>query len=269
MERESVAMFIYKEDEERFVKALHPEIQKYYWIYHNGLADITIPDETELESKKSYVYAWYTKGDNKKTFYIGKGTGSRFKHILKEIQEFEKNPKRYKGCRYKLLNDLFGIDYEILLTGISNYEAEVFEYIMIQVYFKKGEVLLNYAEIPSSCLQVTQWDTPDPAIIKDPFYSHYLNDNTIPTFDTVTTEKLLSASFYNYLFDNTMEQEKTRQIISEWIKANGGKITRNIGKSTKCIIIQGKYKYEHVLEDHKNNRDVYSDKDVLAFIAKK
>lgn len=262
-------MFIYHEDEERFVKTLHPEIQKYYWTYRHKFSvnGITIPTDDELAIKKSYVYAWFTKGTPKRTFYIGKGVGSRYRHILSEIKEYEENPNKYKGQRYKILQDKYGIDYEILLNNVSNYEAELFELCMIHEYIKRGEVLLNYAEIPIDCEQVTQWNVPNPAIIKDPFYSHYLGDVAKPIFDAVTKDKLLSASFYDYLLERTPEQMAERQTITDWICRNGGKVTKTIGKNTKCVIIQGKYKYEHVLIDHQYSRDVYSVNDVLNFIS--
>ena len=101
------------------------------------------PNSCDDIERKFYIYAWFIKGNNKRYFYVGKGTGSRYRHILNDIKILEKNPRKYKGKPYKLLQDEFGIESEFLYNDLTEKEATILEaYSMIKLY-KNKEPLLN------------------------------------------------------------------------------------------------------------------------------
>lgn len=99
------------------------------------------PDDCDDIKTDLYVYAWFVKGENKKYFYIGKG--KRYNHILKEIEVYENNPRKYKGERYKLLKDSMGIDYELLYSNLTEREATILEAYEILIRVQSGYPLLN------------------------------------------------------------------------------------------------------------------------------
>ncbi len=101
------------------------------------------PDECDDENNNCYVYAWFTCGEHKKYFYIGKGKNTRYKHILKEIEAYEVNQRKYKGQKYKYLKDEFGVDSELIYNDITEKEATILEAYSIMEYMKKREPLLN------------------------------------------------------------------------------------------------------------------------------
>lgn len=105
------------------------------WSYN----DITY-DESD-DNRKYYVYEWHTT--NGKIFYVGKGTGKRYNHILKEIEVYENNPRKYKGKNYKLLKDTYGIDYSIIMTELTECEALIMENYYIIKYLSERQPLLN------------------------------------------------------------------------------------------------------------------------------
>ena len=54
--------------------------------------------EKNYGERKFYVYEWFTIDDNK-VFYVGKGTGTRYNHIITS------DMKRSKGALYKELQE--------------------------------------------------------------------------------------------------------------------------------------------------------------------
>lgn len=98
-------------------------------------------DEPE-DNRKFYVYEWFTK-NNHKVFYVGKGTGKRYAHILKEIELYENNPKKYKGKNYKIIKDEYGVDYNIIMNELTESEALIMENYFIINYLKDRQPLLN------------------------------------------------------------------------------------------------------------------------------
>lgn len=86
-------------------------------------------DETD-DQRRFYVYEWYIVESNK-VFYVGKGTGDRYKHIIEEIRRYEKNNRKYKGKRYKYLNDEFTIDHRIIMDGLTDIESQIVEFHFI------------------------------------------------------------------------------------------------------------------------------------------
>ncbi len=121
------------------------------WTY-DSIMDFNF-DESD-DDRRFYVYEWHT--NNGHIFYIGKGTGKRYNHILKEIETFENNSRKYKGSAYKTLKDTYGIGYSILMSELTKCEALIMEnyYIIKQLCERKP--LLN---IISPCLpeEVEEW----------------------------------------------------------------------------------------------------------------
>ncbi len=101
------------------------------------------PENLDDELQNYYVYAWFTTGINKKYFYVGKGKGQRYKHIILEIETYEKNQKKYKGKRYKILRDNFGIDFEFIYKNLTEKEASILEAHTMVEFIKNKEPLLN------------------------------------------------------------------------------------------------------------------------------
>ena len=107
------------------VKKIYDENRDIFW-------GRVVPHDDPDQPRKYYIYEWFTVSTNK-VFYVGKGTGSRVRHILKEIEEFEKNPRKYKGSHYKILKDHFGIDYRIVMDNLTDEESQIMElYTIVQ-----------------------------------------------------------------------------------------------------------------------------------------
>lgn len=108
------------------------------WTYE-GVFGFRFDDSDD--NRKYYVYEWHTTSG--KIFYVGKGTGKRYNHILKEIEVYENNPRKYKGSTYKLLKDAYGIEYSIIMSDLTNCEALIMETYYIMKYLTERQPLLN------------------------------------------------------------------------------------------------------------------------------
>lgn len=242
--------------------AINSEVKELYEKYKDDMFGWSPHSEYD-DDKRFYVYIWFTVNEEK-IFYIGKGTGYRFNHILWEIKNFENNKRKIKGQRYKILKDKFGIDYRILINGISNFEAEIYEYCMMREYSNQGEVLLNYFDMPNEDDSIA---IDKPNIYKDLFYERYLNDYSNPKFDDVLFEILMSSFIIEpYFLDESMYEEYEK--IKEWITSMGGIVYKSKCKKVKCVIVFYEYSYDKYLEDHRNGIKVYSYMEVIEFIKK-
>ena len=241
--------------------SIHPEVRRLFELYKGEMFGWNPLAEYNETDKRFYVYLWFTL-DEEKIFYVGKGTGKRVEHILKEIEAYEQNPRKYKGKRYKTLRDLHGISYKILLDGLSSFEAEIYEFCMMREFTKQGEVLLNYVDMPQN---ESEEVINSPTIVKDQFYERYLNDYSSPLFDVVSREYLISA-YLNDSYTLGRDVSECRNIIKLWIESSGGKVYTHKGKKTKSVIVFGGYEYDNYLNDHKEGKKVYSSTDVLLFL---
>lgn len=106
------------------------------------------------ENRKYYVYEWHT--NNGHIFYIGKGTGKRYNHILKEIEVYENDPRKYKGRNYKILKDTYGIDYSLLMSELTECEALIMENYYIIKQLSERKPLLNLV-IPCLSEEIEEW----------------------------------------------------------------------------------------------------------------
>lgn len=119
-----------------FVREIYEKNKEMYDCF------LYIEDDTG-KPEKSYVYEWFTVANNK-VFYVGKGVGSRKNHVLLEIKRYEENPRKYKGQRWKELQDAYGIDCRIVMDGLTNEEAEIMEIHFIVERIKQREPLLQF-----------------------------------------------------------------------------------------------------------------------------
>ena len=118
---------------------MREDIKQIYFNDQWTYSDIEFNESDD--NRKFYVYQWYT--DNGKIFYVGKGTGNRYTHILKEIDTYETNPKKYKGKNYKLIKDSYGINYSIIMSDLTECEALIMETYFIKKYLTERHPLLN------------------------------------------------------------------------------------------------------------------------------
>lgn len=104
------------------------------YIYNKHKWDLDMfgstPEHYDDLIRDSYIYAWFTKTTPKKYFYIGRGKGTRYNYILKDIEKI-KMVKR-KGYHYKLLQENLGIDYEFLYENLTQKERSIYNIKFIE-----------------------------------------------------------------------------------------------------------------------------------------
>ena len=206
------------------------------FLYHQSLPPFN-PDD-----RRFYVYAWHTDTIPKKYFYVGKGTKLRYKHILKDIESFEtgvhKNNPRFKN--YAFLKNKFGIDYEIMIDKVSDYEALIYEQALKIKMSLSGEVLLNVEGIPSELLP-EGWQnrhTDNPIIENSAFYRRYYEFSDIPYFDDVDIRCLQKNYFYLSGTGRDKEVSVETSIIKEWTKNHSGKTySSGLSKGVLSIVV--------------------------------
>lgn len=121
---------------------MREDIKSIYLSDPGAFAHLDLNLDEPDDNRRFYVYEWFTK-ENGKIFYVGKGTGKRYAHILKEIELYENNPKKYKGKNYKILKDRYGIDYRIVSDRLTDTEALILESYYILKYLSERQPLLN------------------------------------------------------------------------------------------------------------------------------
>lgn len=241
---------------------IHPEVKRLFEKYRDEMFFWHPDADYSPNDKRFYVYIWFTS-DEGKIFYVGKGTRSRVKHILKEIEECEKDARKCKGKRYKQLKDRHGIEYRILLDKLSDFEAQIYEFCLMREYNEQGEVLLNFADMPYIEENFTPIESP--RVFKDKFYERYFGDYSTPIFDTVTPIGLTHVYLHDSFIAAKNIYEDRERIIS-WVESSGGKVYSSRGKQAKSVIVFGEYPYEKYIQDHNEGRQVYNAFDVLTYI---
>lgn len=81
----------------------------------------------DIANKKYYVYAWYADMNPKRYFYVGKGTGKRYRHIKEEIAKGKNGSNNIRWERYAMIDSKNGTNYEIVLDHLTEYEAIIYE----------------------------------------------------------------------------------------------------------------------------------------------
>ena len=237
-----------------------PECNRFIDIYRLPVFDIT--------TRRYYVYAWHTKTDPKKYFYVGKGTRQRYKHILKEIDDYRAG-KNTSNSRYKCfsyLQEKYGIDCEIVLGDLSEYEAIIYEQSLKLHMLNNGEVLLNVEGIPSVYLpegwQNRQVDVP--MLENSLFYRRYYDYSDIPTFDLVDLSCLDKVYLYPYGSGRDVESRFEEDCIENWINGISGKIYSNgTAKGVKAIIVFRYMSEERYRVLKSLGKQIYSSLDVV------
>lgn len=184
---------------------------------------------------KYYVYEWFTR-DTGKVFYVGKGTGRRYRHIIADM-------KRPRGKEYQELQDAFGIEYRFLIEGVTSFEAELYELCVIIERTDAGEVLLQsaynpgdtwYSAAAEAMMPVCTRRDFVPEIIVSKYRSRYFGVEP-PGYDAVDKARLavtFKASLTSGSLATTHEMERTKELIAR----SGGKVFATVAKGTQAIV---------------------------------
>ena len=252
----------------------HPKVQELYNKYQGECEKYLPLDIAERinTEHKYYVYAWYIQSDIKKYFYVGKGTGFRYKHILEKLTALRNGEKYTRNSRYKhmaLLQQIYGIDCEIVIDHLNDFEALVYEQCLKLKLIENGEVLLNVEGIPDDSLP-DGWKTDThitiPTLENSPFRRRYLNDSDLPYFDEVDESTLKVVWFYPYYLTDDQQVEKDRNVIINWLISHGAKILNYASRKGISVIVQG-YLPEDTYRKYRNqNFKILSSIDVRRFI---
>ena len=252
---------------------INEEVKKLYNKYKGQCeAFLSSLFSANQKSRRYYVYVWYAKTNPKRYFYVGKGTGTRWKHILSDIEKYKKGKHNIRFQRYSLIQDKWGIDCEIVIDGLTEYEALIYEECKKLDLLKDGEVLLNIEGIPEEYL-LKDWygeSAVIPELQKSPFYTRYFDDLGDPQFDEVDESHLLRTYLYPYFLnveDKTVISEKN--IIEKWLRSHNAKIYQTVSIKTQSVIVQGVLRYDRYVEYRNNGLKIYSSKDVIEFISNK
>jgi len=218
-----------------------------------------------------YVYAWHTKTEPKRYFYVGKGTGSRYKHIISDINKYKNGKQNLRFKRYSQIQDKWGIDCEIIIKNLTQYEALIYEECQKLEFLCNGEVLLNYEGIPDEYIVCEEnIRTNIPMLDKSLFFERYFDDYNIPHFDEVNEDNLMRTYIYPYFLDCSDETvANDKEIILDWLKNRKATIYKTVSKKTKSVIVQGYLPYNRYLEYRGNDKKIFSSKDVLTYIGLK
>ena len=249
---------------------LHDKVKELYNKY-KGVCEKYLPSifEADTQKHKYYVYAWYAKAETKRYFYVGKGTGSRYNHILNDIKKHKEGKQSIRFQRYSEIQNRWGIDYEILLNGLTEYEALIYEECTKLEFLKNGEFLLCYEGIPAEYAydEAIGERATEPNLTKSRIFERYFEDYTVPHFDEISEDDLMSVYIYPYFLDicdTTVISDK--EIILNWLTDKKAKIYKTVSKRTKSVIIQGTLRYDRYAEYRKKGKKIYSSKDVINYI---
>lgn len=261
----------YYEVNENFIE--NDEVKNLYQKYKGKCENYLMLDSADFISKSYYVYAWHTKTDPKKYFYVGKGKGSRYRHILYEIKKVENGKKNERFEHYKTIKDFCGIESEFLLKNLTEYEALIYEQCVKLDFIEKGEVLLCVEGMPDDYYIAGWYKSKNksgnfsPKILKEHFYERYLNDYNIPYFDEVEHDALLLTYFYPYFIDeNNNEISKNKAIIEEWLTSNNARIYKTVSTKTASIIVQDTIMYPQYKKYRTMKKLIFSSTDVIDYI---
>lgn len=247
------------------------DVKELYYQF-KGRCEEYLPfiSDAENGARRYYVYAWYAKTEPFSYFYVGKGTGRRYNHILSDIDKYKNGKQNLRFQRYSEIQDKWGIDYVILIDKLTEYEALICEECKKLEFLDKGEVLLNVEGIPDEYLPVW-WkkglNYSVPNLIEDPVYQKYLSDCGKPHFDEVSEEALMRTYIYPYFIDlESQEIQKDKECIIEWLNTKKAKIYKTVSPKTASVIIQGQLRYDTYYEYRSKGKKIFNSKDVIRFI---
>lgn len=236
-----------------------------------GAKKTNVPEAELLnEEKKFYVYEWFVK-ESGKIFYVGKGTGDRYK-------------SKDRNYMFKMIEYQFEIDVRIVKDGLSEHEAYVLEESLLVKYARDGEVLINTVTVADEGLfdvqELSYFTTP--YIMASRVYKHYFNMND-KNYDEIDPEKLQFSyipkrSYYgmyklylknanehmqNHYFEPVIED--AIQKVSKSIEDTGGRVYKSKSTKVQCIIETTQTTYESYQVWKNEGYDVYHLIDVMKY----
>jgi len=248
---------------------LREDVRELYYKYHSELIHC-IPSEDDDENtgeRSYYVYEWFTK-DTGKVFYVGRGTKSRYRHIISDI----KNGSR--GVVYMELQDNFGIDSRFVAKDLTNIEADIYEYCWIRERVSEGEILIQFVDMPydrkeyNAKVEKFKIRQFMPAIVVSDYRRRYFGIDCELKFDTVEQDCLLRTHFLStgwmvapYIHDEKME-------ITKYLDCCGGRVYSSLAKGAKSVIEFGELDYDKYLNLKEKGYQIYHSFHVLDFIRK-
>lgn len=212
------------------------------------------------DDRRFYVYEWYTKEPHM-VFYVGRGTGKRYNHIIGDMD-------RSRGDYYRLLQDKYGIEYRIVLEGLTNQEASIYEIYLIWKREQEGEVLIQFefaesfwADHDTELEKVENGIRPN--IWIPPVTKRYFPEKIfeLPDYDKIEENAIKNA----YLtFTHT---DSAKQII-EILESNGGKIYKTAAKKATCVIEFSVTNYDKYLLYKEKGYQIYHYLDVIKYFSR-
>ena len=222
---------------------------------------VPLEDQSGSE-RKYYVYEWYTK-DKGKVFYVGKGTGKRYNHIITDME-------RGRGYDYRILQMDFGIDYRIVKDNLTEQEALIYEKYQIYLRESQGEVLLQFIDAHSMWIGLEDEikklnQMIEPSIWIDPFYRRYYDiEQGSISYDTVN-DNCLQRVFFKQNW-NSIKEERIINTVTEYITSIGGKIYKSKCKAVETIIDFGVTPYSTYIALKKDEYQVLNCIQVFNYI---
>lgn len=227
---------------------------------------------SNLTENNYYVYIWFSQTDPIKIFYVGKGTRKRYLHILNDIKAVKnKKTNNHRFEQYKIIEELYGIDYSIVFENLSENEALFYEQALKYFLLEKGEVLLNVEGIPTENLP-EGWEGSSilyeyPYLQKSKFRMRYLNDFDIPYFDEFSFDLLNNVYIYPYFRPiDSSKRDNTENIIIDYCEANGIKLFNRALKKVETVIVCGYLPEDRYIEYREKKYNILSSDDVIKFI---
>ena len=221
------------------------------------------PDDLEYEGeRKFYVYEWYTK-DKGKVFYVGKGTGKRYNHILSEM-----SCDGFRERMYLELQDAFCIDYRIVADKLTNLEADIYEKCWMRERIAQGEVLLNFADMPRGTHEA-EYESYcarnfTPLVKISDYKRRYFDITEVMSYDTIQIKSLLSTAFIGSGCDIFAGHEK--EMITNYVESCGGRVYKSVAKSANSVIEFCNIDYDLFKELKGKGYAVYHSFHVIDFI---
>lgn len=242
-------------------------------ISFKGIRITNVPEKETLNNEtRYYVYEWFIKETNQ-VFYVGKGTGKRY--------------KEEKNGLFSIVRNAFETDVRFVKENLNEYEALTLEEEIIQNRTKEGHILTNIITPGvAGALALSEpyeyFKTPSIWVTK--VHKYYFN---VPDyqFDDINFNNLLYTHFYTqsegglqelYCRDTNASLKKLETTlkkfkleISNYIESNGGKVYKSKAKNAKSLIFIDTIDHISYLRHKDNGYDIYHLIDVLNFIRNK
>ncbi len=244
---------------DEFLAQLNPIVKDAYLEYKENSKEFDCMPylEENGDDRRFYVYEWYTKNP-RMVFYVGRGTGKRYHHIISDME-------RSRGDDYKALQDKYGIEHRIVLDGLTDQEATIYETYLIWKREQEGEVLIQFVFAES------YWAGHDterekiengirPNIWIPPVIKRYFPEriSELPEYDEIDENAIRNAYLTQTHTDNA------KQII-KMIESRGGRVFKSAAKKATCVIDFLVTDYDKYLLYREKGYRIYHFLDVIKF----